>query len=64
MTDRKRGLAEVRAWYLWPMGLEFLWLALCTGLITPALNAGNVDYITLYDQLGLSGSDILLNAIR
>ena len=27
VTDRKRGLAEVRAWYLWPMGLAFLWLA-------------------------------------
>ena len=62
VTDRKRGLAEVRAWYLWPMGLALLWLALCTSLITPALNAGNVDYITLYDQLGSSASDILLNA--
>ena len=64
VTDRKRGLAEVRAWYLWPMGLAFLWLALCTSLITPALNARNVDYIALYDQLGSSASDILLNAIR
>ena len=64
VTDRKRGLAEVRAWYLWPMSLAFLWLALCTSLITPALNAGNVDYIALYDQLGSSTSDILLNAIR
>jgi uncharacterized membrane protein len=64
VIDRKRGLAEVRAWYLWPMGLALCWLALCTSLITPALNAGNVDYITLYDQLGLSGSDVLLNAIR
>jgi uncharacterized membrane protein len=64
VADRKRGLAEVRAWYLWPMGLALLWLALCTSLITPALNAGNVDYIGLYDQLGKSASDILLNAIR
>jgi hypothetical protein len=64
VTDRKRGLAEVRAWYLWPMGLAFLWLVLCTSLITPALNAGNVDYITLYDRLGSSTFDILLNAIR
>jgi uncharacterized membrane protein len=64
VTDRKRGLAKVGAWYLWPMGLAFLWLAICTSLITPALNAGNVDYITLYDQLGSSASDISLNAIR
>ena len=64
VTDRKRGLAEVRAWYLWPMGLALLWLALCTSLITPALNAGNVDYMALYDQLGSSAPDILLNAIR
>jgi Predicted membrane protein (DUF2079) len=54
----------VRAWYLWPMGLALLWLALCTCLITPALNAGNVDYIALYDQLGSSASDILLKAMR
>jgi len=64
VTDRKRGLAEVRAWYLWPMGLALLWLTLCTILITPVLNAGNVDYIALYDQLGSSASDILINAIR
>jgi uncharacterized membrane protein len=63
VIDRKRGL-EVRAWYLWPMGLAFLWLTLCTSLITPALNAGNVDYVALYDRLGSSTSDILLNAIR
>jgi uncharacterized membrane protein len=64
VADRKRGLAEVRAWYLWPMGLALLWLALCTSLITPALNSRNVDYIVLYDRLGSSASDILLNAIR
>jgi uncharacterized membrane protein len=63
-ADRKRGLAEVRAWYLWPMGLALLWLALCTSLITPALNSGNVDYIVLYERLGSSASDILLNTIR
>lgn len=63
VIDRKRGPTEVRAWYLWPMGLALLWLALCTGLITPSLNAGNVDYIALYNHLGSSGSDILLNAI-
>jgi len=64
VTDRKRGLAEVRAWYLWPMGLALCWVALCTSLITPALNAGNVDYIALYDQLGSSASDIFVNALR
>ncbi len=64
VADRKRGLAEVRAWYLWPMGLALLWFALCTTLITPAFNAGNVDYVALYGLLGSSTSDILLNAAR
>lgn len=64
VVDRKRGLAEVRAWYLWPLGLALLWLALCTMVITPALNAGNVDYIALYDQLGSSVANISLNAIK
>ncbi len=64
VIERKRGLAEVRSWYLGPMGLALFWLALCTSLITPALNAGNVDYIALYDRLGASPSEILFNAIR
>ncbi len=63
VLERKRPLAELRAWYLWPMTLSVLWFLVCAKLITPALNAGSIDYLALYDRLGTSGGDILLKAI-
>jgi len=36
---------------------------LCAYVITPALNSGNIDYVALYDQLGTSPENILINAI-
>ena len=64
MVERKRPLAELRAWYVWPFVLAVLWFLLCTKVITPALNPGNIDYLALYDRLGSSAGDILVNAIR
>jgi uncharacterized membrane protein len=61
--ERKRPLAELRAWYLWPMALSVLWFLVCTKVITPALNSGSIDYLALYDRLGASVADILLKAI-
>jgi uncharacterized membrane protein len=63
VLERKRPLAELRAWYLWPMALSVLWFLVCAKLITPALNSGSIDYLALYDRLGASGGDILLKAI-
>ena len=63
VLERKRPLAELRAWYLWPMALSVLWFLVCTKLITPALNSGSIDYLALYDRLGASAGDILLKAI-
>lgn len=63
VVDRKRPLAELRAWFLWPMALSILWFLVCTKLITPALNSGNIDYLALYDRLGASAVDILLKAV-
>jgi uncharacterized membrane protein len=62
VVERNRGLAELRRWYLWPMSVALIWLVLCTYVITPALNSGNIDYVALYDQLGTSPGNILLNA--
>lgn len=61
--ERKRPLAELRAWYLWPMALSVLWFLVCAKVITPALNSGSIDYLALYDRLGASGADILLKAV-
>src|SRR5205823_7405126 len=36
---------------------------LCSQMITPALNAGNIDYVALYNRLGSSPGNILWNAI-
>jgi uncharacterized membrane protein len=61
--ERKRPLAELRAWYLWPMVLSIFWFLVCVKLITPTLNSGNIDYLGLYDRLGGSAGDIVLKAI-
>ena len=63
VAERNRGLAELRRWFLWPMGLALIWFLLSAYVITPALNSGNIDYVALYDQLGTSPGNILLNAI-
>jgi uncharacterized membrane protein len=63
IVERKRGWAELRAWYLWPMTVAIFWFVICAKIITPALNSGNVDYLALYDRLGASPADILRNAI-
>jgi uncharacterized membrane protein len=59
----ERNRVELRRWYLWPMILAIIWFVLCAYVITPALNSGNIDYVALYDQLGTSPGNILLNAI-
>ncbi|HWM24592.1 MAG TPA: DUF2079 domain-containing protein [Chthoniobacterales bacterium] len=63
VLERKRPMAELRAWFLWPMGLSIAWFLVCTQLITPALNSGKIDYLALYDRLGASAGDILLKAV-
>lgn len=63
LTERDRGFAEVRHWFLWPMGLAILWFFLYANWIMPALNPGNIDYLALYDRLGNSLSEILRNAV-
>lgn len=60
---RKRTMAELRAWFLWPMALSILWFLVCAKLITPTLNSGNIDYLALYDRLGASAGDILLKTV-
>jgi uncharacterized membrane protein len=61
--ERKRPRAEIRSWYLWPGLLAIAWFALCTKVITPALNSGAIDYLALYDRLGASPGDILFKSI-
>ena len=63
VLERKRPLAELRAWYVWPLILAILWFSLCVKVITPLLNAGQIDYLALYDRLGTSAGDILLKSI-
>jgi uncharacterized membrane protein len=60
---RTRPMAELRAWFLWPMALSIVWFLVCTKLITPTLNSGNIDYLALYDRLGASAGDIFYKAV-
>jgi uncharacterized membrane protein len=63
VLERKRPAADLRVWYLWPLVLSITWFLVCVKLITPALNSGSIDYLALYDRLGSSPGQILLNAI-
>ena len=64
VLEHKRPVAHLFVWDVLPIGLAIAWFLICVQLITPALNSGNIDYLALYDRLGTSGKDILLNAIK
>ncbi len=61
VLTRPRKWSELRSWYVWPLLIALVWLALSVGVIGPALNGGGVDYLTLYDRLGNSYPEILRN---
>jgi uncharacterized membrane protein len=60
--ERKAGWSHLRAWFVLPMAVALGWFVLCAKVITPALNAGNIDYGALYNHLGKSGGEIVWNA--
>ena len=60
--ERKRPAAELRRWYGWPLVLALGWFVIATKLILSTLNAGNVDYLALYDRLGSTPGQIVLHA--
>ena len=60
LRDWKRDRPWQIRWNLSPMLTAAVWLLLCAKVISPRLNAGNVDYLQLYGRLGNSGGDILL----
>jgi uncharacterized membrane protein len=63
LLERKSRPARLRQWYVWPLVFSMGWLLVCTKLITPALNASTIDYLSLYDRLGHSAGEIFLNAL-
>ena len=63
VLERKRPLSELLTWAIWPMFLSIIWFVVCVMFITPVLNAGNIDYLGLYDRLGTSWRDIFVKAI-
>jgi hypothetical protein len=62
LVELRRPLSELRRWYVWPLVAALGWFALCANIITPALNSGAIDYLALYDRLGRSPGEILINA--
>ena len=60
VLDWKRGRAWLLRWDLVPLGVAAAWLLIFGKVISPALNAGNVDYLQLYGHLGKSGGDIVM----
>ena len=63
LLERERPLAQLRRWYVWPLALSIGWFLLCVKVITPTLNAGAIDYLSLYDRLGHSPGEILINVV-
>jgi uncharacterized membrane protein len=64
ILERSRPARELRSWYVWPLAAAVAWFVICTKVITPALNSGDIDYLALYDRLGGSAGSIVLNAFR
>jgi uncharacterized membrane protein len=61
VLEWRRGRAWLVRWNLVPMLLAAVWLAICGAVISPWLNAGNVDYGQLYAHLGGNGREIVRN---
>lgn len=61
MLEWRRGRAWMVRWNLVPMLLAAAWLGICGAVISPWLNAGNVDYGQLYAHLGQNGGEIVRN---
>ena len=62
LAERKAG--HLRTWYLGPLVVALAWFLIATKVITPLLNAGNIDYLALYQRLGETPGEILLNFFR
>jgi uncharacterized membrane protein len=60
-VNRSQDARELCRWLIWPLIVAFGWFILCTFVITPAFNRGNVDYSVLYGRLGASPAQILKN---
>ena len=62
VVDRRGGATALLRWYGLPMVIAIVWFGLCVKVITPALNSGQIDYLSLYDRLGRNGFGIIRNA--
>ena len=63
VIERRRPAGELVRWYGGPLALAILWFILCTKLIGPVFNSGNIDYLALYDRLGKNAVEIAWNAL-
>jgi len=63
VIERRSERTELIRWFGAPLALAIIWFVLCTKVITPAFNAGNIDYLNLYDRLGTGPADIAWNAV-
>jgi uncharacterized membrane protein len=59
ILERQRGRSWQLHWNVLPALLAITWLLLYGKVISPAINAGNVDYLQLYGHLGTSPGDIV-----
>ena len=63
LIERRRGFDEQLRWYIVPLLVAAGWFLTGTQIISPALNAGNIEYARLYDRLGKSAGEIISNVM-
>jgi uncharacterized membrane protein len=63
VTERRLGFSTAIRWSGLPLLVAVAWFFLCTQIITPAFNSGNIDYLSLYDRLGKTPAEIVGNVI-
>ena len=63
VLERKSSRAERVRWFAAPLAVAVLWFVICTAIITPVFNSGNIDYLGLYDRLGKNAPEILWNMV-
>ena len=63
VLERRSARSDLGHWFGAPLVLSVVWFVICSKVITPAFNSGNIDYLGLYDRLGRNAPEILWNIV-
>ena len=63
IIERRSPRADLFRWFAAPLLVAAVWFVVCAKVITPTLNSGSIDYLSLYNRLGTSPAEILWNLV-